>query len=85
MINKWPLTDQGPQRHKGFWHYGVCFQKLLIGIADACWEIQDPISHQGSGGTILFTKTKKWYTEQVKQWHLMKLRQEKSIYIYIYI
>ena len=79
MINKWPLKDQGPQRHKGFWHYGVCFQKLLIGIADACWEIQDPISHQGSGGTILFTKTKIWYTEQVKQWHLMKLRQEKYL------
>ena len=40
-----------------------CYQKLHIAIADACWEIQDPISYQGSRGTILFTKAEVEYTE----------------------
>ena len=31
----------------------------LIGIADACGQIQDQILQQGSGSTALFTKTKK--------------------------
>ena len=60
------------RRHKGFWLYGVCYRKLLIGIADACLKIQDPISYQGSRGTILFTKAKVEYKEQIKQWHIMK-------------
>ena len=60
------------RRHKGFWLYGVCYRKLLIGIANACLKIQDPISYQGSRGTILFTMAKVEYTEQIKQWHIMK-------------
>ena len=52
--------------------YRVCYRKLLIGIANACLKIQDPISYQGSRGTILVTKAKVEYTEQIKQWHIMK-------------
>ena len=47
--------------------YRVCYRKLLIGIANACLKIQDPISYQGSRGTILFTMAKVEYTEQIKQ------------------
>ena len=36
----------------------------LIGIADACGQIQDQIIQQGSGSTVLFTKTKKKQAEQ---------------------
>ena len=43
-------------------------------------KFKDPISYQGSRGTILFTKAKVEYTEQIKQWHIMN--EDKNIFNY---